>query len=93
MIKFVIIVAIIIVFGVIFSFPAVQDFLLLAANILVEVVPLFAAPVKFLTDTFAYLSTLIYLYRFIGFILFAFYFKKALESFGAFSIKKKGDDN
>lgn len=92
MVKLVIIVAIIIVFAVIFSFPGVQDFLVLAANTLVEVVPLFAAPIKFLTDTFSYLSTLTYLYRFIGFILFAFFFKKALESFGAFSIKKKGDD-
>lgn len=92
MVKLVIIVAIMIVFAVIFSFPGVQDFLVLAANTLVEVVPLFAAPIKFLTDTFNYLSTLTYLYRFIGFILFAFFFKKALESFGAFSIKKKGDD-
>lgn len=91
MIKVVIVVAIIIVFGVIFTFAPVQEFLISVGNTLVEIVPLFAQPIKFISDTFAYLSTLNYLYRFIGFILFAFYFKKALETFGAFSIKKRGD--
>lgn len=91
MIKVVIIVAIIIVFSVIFSFAPVQDFLISVGATLVEIVPLFSAPINFLSNTFSYLSSLNYIYRFIGFILFAFFFKKALESFGAFSVKKRGD--
>lgn len=88
MIKLVIVVAIIIVFSSIFSFAPVQDFLISVGSTLVEVVPLFAVPIKFIGDTFNYLSSLTYIYRFIGFILFSFFFKKSLETFGAFSIKK-----
>lgn len=91
MIKIVIVVAIIIVFSVIFSFAPVQEFLISVGSTLVEIVPLFSAPIKFIGDTFTYLSSLNYIYRFIGFILFAFFFKKALESFGVFSVKKRGD--
>lgn len=91
MIKFVIVVAIIIVFSAIFSFGPVQEFLISVGATLVEVVPLFSAPINFIGDTFNYLSSLTYIYRFIGFILFAFFFKKALETFGAFSIKKRGE--
>lgn len=91
MIKVVIIVAIIIVFSAIFSFAPVQEFLISVGSTLVEIVPLFAVPIQFLSDTFSYLSSLNYVYRFIGFILFSFFFKKALESFGAFSVKKRGD--
>ena len=91
MIKVVIIVAIIIVFSAVFSFAPVQEFLLSVGSTLVEIVPLFAVPIQFLSDTFSYLSSLNYIYRFIGFILFSFFFKKALESFGAFSVKKRGD--
>lgn len=80
------------VFGVIFNFAPVQDFLISVSNTLVEIVPLFQGPISFLGSTFNYLNSLTYLYRFLGFIIFAFFFKKALESFGAFSIKKRGDN-
>lgn len=91
--KLVIVVGILLVFNVIFTFPAVQQFTTNVLGTLEEVVPFLSEPIRALGNMFSYIFQLTYLNKFIGFILFLFFVKLALESFGAFSIKKHGDNS
>lgn len=84
MVKFVIVVAIILVLSSIFGYFGIGDFLAGALGTLGEAVPFLAVPIQTIAQCVNFITGLPYVVKFLGIVFMCILIKWAISAFGAF---------
>lgn len=84
MVKFVLVVAIVLVLASLFSYVGLGDFLASALTSLGEAVPFLSVPIQTIGSCISFLTSLPYVVKFLGIVFMCIVVKWAISSFGAF---------